>query len=245
LSKHAAYTPKHRGAPQRPVTEAPKKVLKNTLLLSTLAVVGTGTAVAGGLALHPANGQLSEVATDATQAGPGRSQTHSGTGSAEADLLAERRKTEESVSRSSSRLGAATRVAADRRTTTSSSKAAALASLVGPSTRTSASRTENLAATGDPKTIASALLASHGWSGSQFGCLVNLWNRESGWRVNAANPSGAYGIPQALPGSKMASAGSDWRTSAETQIKWGLGYIEDRYGSPCGAWAHSQSHNWY
>ncbi|MCO5986958.1 lytic transglycosylase domain-containing protein [Actinoallomurus spadix] len=94
--------------------------------------------------------------------------------------------------------------------------------------------------------IAKQLLPSYGFDPStQFGCLVNLWNRESGWRVHAANPSGAYGIPQALPGSKMASAGPDWQNNATTQIKWGLGYIKSRYGKPCGAWAHSQSTGWY
>jgi hypothetical protein len=94
--------------------------------------------------------------------------------------------------------------------------------------------------------IARSLLPSYGWSpSSQFGCLVNLWNRESGWNVHAANSSGAYGIPQAKPGSKMASAGPDWQNNATTQIKWGLGYIKDRYGTPCGAWSHSQSLGWY
>jgi len=97
----------------------------------------------------------------------------------------------------------------------------------------------------DPRSIARALLAERGQA-DQFGCLDSLWQKESGWRVRATNPSsGAYGIPQALPAGKMASAGSDWRTNARTQIVWGLGYINDRYGSPCGAWAHSRSHNWY
>ena len=72
-----------------------------------------------------------------------------------------------------------------------------------------------------------------------------LWSRESGWRTNAGNPSGAYGIPQALPGSKMASAGADWRDSAATQITWGLNYIGGRHGSPCGAWKHFQARHWY
>jgi hypothetical protein len=77
-------------------------------------------------------------------------------------------------------------------------------------------------------------------------CLVPLWMGESGWRVNAENvSSGAYGIPQSLPGSKMATAGSDWRTNPVTQIKWGLGYIQERYGSPCGAWGFKQGHGWY
>ncbi|MEV5747689.1 lytic transglycosylase domain-containing protein [Actinoallomurus sp. NPDC052308] len=99
---------------------------------------------------------------------------------------------------------------------------------------------------GEAQQIAKSLLPSYGFDPStQFGCLVNLWNRESGWRVHAANPSGAYGIPQALPGSKMSSAGPDWQNNATTQIKWGLGYIKSRYSTPCGAWAHSQSTGWY
>ena len=98
---------------------------------------------------------------------------------------------------------------------------------------------------GSAQAIAKAMVADRGWDSSQFSCLVSLWNRESGWRVTAANPSGAYGIAQAKPGSKMASVGSDWRTNAKTQITWGLGYIADRYGTPCGAWAHSQATGWY
>jgi hypothetical protein len=89
------------------------------------------------------------------------------------------------------------------------------------------------------------MLGSFGWSSSQFACLDPLWARESGWSVTAENPSGAYGIPQALPGSKMASAGSDWQTSAATQIEWGLGYIKGIYGSPCAAWDHEQATGWY
>jgi len=91
----------------------------------------------------------------------------------------------------------------------------------------------------------SMMASSYGWGDDQFACLVSLWNKESGWRVNAANPSGAYGIPQALPGSKMASAGADWQTNPATQIAWGLGYIAGRYSNPCGAWGHSQSTGWY
>lgn len=84
------------------------------------------------------------------------------------------------------------------------------------------------------------------WDYNQFSCLVKLWERESNWRWNAENKSsGAYGIPQSLPASKMASAGPDWRTNPETQIRWGLGYISGRYGKPCAALAHSDEHNWY
>jgi len=91
-----------------------------------------------------------------------------------------------------------------------------------------------------------ALMLQAGFGISQFPCLDKLWKKESGWNEEAENPSsGAYGIPQALPGRKMASVASDWRTNAATQIKWGLGYIEGRYGTPCSAWGHSQDVGWY
>jgi hypothetical protein len=90
------------------------------------------------------------------------------------------------------------------------------------------------------------MLKGMGLGDSEYGCLVALWDRESHWNVYASNPSsGAYGIPQALPGDKMASAGPDWATNASTQITWGLRYIVDRYSTPCGAWAHSESVGWY
>ncbi len=97
---------------------------------------------------------------------------------------------------------------------------------------------------GGVQATAQQLLAGYGW-GSQFGCLNNLYTRESGWRTTAANPSGAYGIPQAMPGSKMASAGADWRTNPATQIAWGLSYIKSTYGSPCQAWSFWLVHHWY
>lgn len=99
---------------------------------------------------------------------------------------------------------------------------------------------------GDARSIARSMLASYGWGDDQWGCLDSLWMRESGWNHTAMNPSsGAYGIPQSLPGSKMASVGADWQTNPATQIQWGLGYISGRYGTPCGAWAHSESVGWY
>jgi Transglycosylase SLT domain len=98
---------------------------------------------------------------------------------------------------------------------------------------------------GTAQSIAYNLLPSFGFSTSQFGCLNDLWQQESGWRYNAENASGAYGIPQALPGSKMASAGPNWQTDPTTQIKWGLGYIKSIYGTPCGAWDHEEADGWY
>ncbi|WP_380283822.1 lytic transglycosylase domain-containing protein [Kitasatospora purpeofusca] len=94
---------------------------------------------------------------------------------------------------------------------------------------------------GSPREIAAQIVPA-----GQLQCFNNIVSRESSWNITATNPSsGAYGLVQALPGSKMASAGADWRTNPVTQIKWGLDYMNSRYGSPCGAWAFWQSHHWY
>lgn len=100
---------------------------------------------------------------------------------------------------------------------------------------------------GDPRGIAQSMMQSqYGWGADQFSCLNTLWNNESGWNPSASNPSsGAYGIPQALPGSKMAAAGADWRTNPATQISWGLSYISGRYGTPCGALSAQNAQGWY
>ena len=99
---------------------------------------------------------------------------------------------------------------------------------------------------GSAQSIAYNMLASFGFSPTTFfGCLKNIWDRESGWRYDAENASGAYGIPQALPGSKMATAGADWQTNPATQIKWGIGYIKAIYGDPCKAWSFWQANNYY
>lgn len=106
-------------------------------------------------------------------------------------------------------------------------------------------KTEEIAS-GDPRDIARALLGQYGWDSSQFECLDSLWERESHWNPASHNArTGAHGIPQAMPGSKMASIAPDWQYNPETQIKWGLQYIQGRYGTPCGAWKHSQGSGWY
>jgi hypothetical protein len=102
----------------------------------------------------------------------------------------------------------------------------------------------------DPNTaqsIAYYMMASFGFDPTtEFGCLDDLWELESQWDYDAENPvSGAYGIPQALPGSKMASAGPDWETDPATQIRWGLGYIKEIYGTPCNAWAFEEANGYY
>jgi hypothetical protein len=113
------------------------------------------------------------------------------------------------------------------------------------STTQSSSVRPDSSISGSPQEIARQMLDADG-QGGQFACLDALWNEESGWNVYATNPgSGAYGIPQALPGDKMASAGPDWRTDAATQIRWGVSYIDSVYGSPCAAWSHEEADGWY
>ncbi len=93
---------------------------------------------------------------------------------------------------------------------------------------------------------AASQLGSFGWGADQMSCLTQLWQRESEWLTSAENASsGAYGIAQSLPATKMESTGSDWASNYQTQIRWGMGYIQGRYGSPCGAWDHSNSVGWY
>ena len=149
------------------------------------------------------------------------------------------------------RAAIAQRQAASKRAEAAAKKAAAAQSPAATQTPAAAQPSQTATATvpaasGSPQQIAEAMLGSFGWSASQFSCLDPLWAHESGWSVSAYNAgSGAFGIPQALPGSRMASAGPDWQTDAATQIRWGLEYIKGTYGSPCGAWAHEEATGWY
>ena len=134
-------------------------------------------------------------------------------------------------------------VAAQQSTSGSSSTSTSSSSSSGGVTTVSAQPPNP----GTAQAIGYAMLPQFGFSQkTQWGCLLDLWNRESGWVYDAENPSsGAYGIPQALPGSKMASAGADWATNPATQIKWGLGYISSVYGTPCGAWNNELAYGSY
>lgn len=128
--------------------------------------------------------------------------------------------------------------------------AAAAAAAAAEAQRQAEAAAAALAAANTPdgaKATARQMAASqYGWGDGQFSCLESLWNKESGWNYQAYNSgSGATGIPQSLPGNKMASAGADWQTNATTQIAWGLGYIAGSYGTPCAAWGHSQATDWY
>lgn len=138
------------------------------------------------------------------------------------------------------------RVAARKKARLAAKKAAARAAAARAAART-ASRSQQRTYSGDPRSIARSMMsAKYGWGAGEFSCLDSLWSRESGWDPHASNPSsGAYGIPQALPGSKMGTMGSDWQDNPATQIAWGLSYVKSSYGTPCGAWSAFQSKGWY
>ena len=141
---------------------------------------------------------------------------------------------------------AAARAAAARQAAVAKAAAAKAAAQRQAARQQAAQPQAASAPSGSPQQIAEQMLSEFGWSSGQFSCLQPLWDHESGWNPYAQNPSsGAYGIPQALPGSKMANAGGDWQSNPATQIRWGLSYIQGSYGSPCGAWAHEQSDGWY
>lgn len=230
MSKHVKHVPKHRGQPASAhLSEAPRKALRTGVVLSSVAVAVTGVAVAGGV-VGGAVGPASVGAADDAVTSGDRSEAAAPASRGEVALSTSQTDRRQTLNRS-----------ADRREDADPAKELAL----GEATGHTVSGREDLSDS-DPRDIARALLAEFGFGGDQFGCLDSLYMRESGWNVYADNPSSsAYGIPQALPGSKMSSAGADWATNPVTQIRWGLGYIQDRYGSPCGAWGHSESHGWY
>ena len=202
------------------------------LALSVVAVSGAGYSAAAEPSAVPATATLSaQEAVSVTDAAAGAQGRRLAAQGEQLQREAEQRKHEEYR----------VWVEAERVRKAEEARAAA----VEAERRAEAERASRSAAR-DPRGAARAMVAERGWGAGEFDCLDSLWQKESGWSTSADNPSSsAYGIPQALPGSKMASAGADWKTNPRTQIAWGLGYIADRYGSPCAAWSHSKANNWY
>jgi hypothetical protein len=229
-----------------------RKLSKITVAMAGVAVAVPAAVVAGiTTSGASAGGSASLLAMAGSQPGAGPAAVHPDrglqlTGAARrevASLGATRVRAQRAAERAAER--AADNRAARRAAARAAAQAAAAAT-PAPAPSSQAATGSAPSPSGNPQNIAAAMLGSYGWPSSQFGCLVSLWNQESGWNVYASNPSsGAYGIPQALPGSKMASAGPDWESNAATQIRWGLGYIKSTYGSPCAAEAHEQATGWY
>jgi hypothetical protein len=223
VPRRGKYVPKHRGAVAEPTL---RKGIRRSILFSGVAVAATGIAVSSGMAFSDGDsGAVASASLSSSHASQQAAPTRQAAGRPAVDLG--------DRSRMASR--------SDRRTEVDPVKKRALDQRSGGQV----TQTEDLSKR-DPRSIARAMLSDFGFSRSQFSCLDALYVSESGWDVHADNPtSSAYGIPQALPGSKMASAGADWAENPATQIRWGLSYIRSSYGTPCNAWAFKQSHQWY
>ncbi len=214
----AKYVPTHRAPGKHKAVRAPRRALRTGIALSGLAAAVTGASVTGGLvSSDPALvPAAADVAATATPSTP--------VSTLDAAELEQR--TQRPVASRSSRR-------------TSATKAAALSMSGGSAVTKSQTLSE-----GDPRDIARALLPLYGFSSDQFSCLDSLYVSESGWRVDADNPSSsAYGIPQAL--TQLHDLPADYMTSAESQIRWGLEYIQDTYGTPCSAWSFKSGNGWY
>jgi len=222
VSKSDKYVPKHRAPGKHKAARAPRRALRTGVALTGLAAAATGVSVTGGLASQ-APDALAPAAADVATTSPSGPVTAA---EPTADAAgSERRANRQVVSRSARR--------------TDATKAAALEMSGG----SGVTRSERLSE-GDPRDIARALLPAYGFSSDQFSCLDSLYVSESDWRVDADNPtSSAYGIPQAL--TQLHDLPADYMTSAESQIRWGLEYIQDTYGSPCSAWSFKQGNGWY
>ncbi|MFC7360710.1 lytic transglycosylase domain-containing protein [Nocardioides astragali] len=224
MPQSVKYVPTHRAPGKHKAARVPRQALRTTLALTGLAAAVTGVSVAGGMfsqdpSLTPAAADVTTTSSDNTA----EIRLESAPSTGAPDLEERARSTD--ASRSSRR--------------TDATKAAALSMSAGSAVTRSQKLSE-----GDPRDIARALLPLYGFSSDQFSCLDSLYVSESDWRVDADNPtSSAYGIPQAL--TQLHDLPADYMTSAESQIRWGLEYIQDTYGTPCNAWEFKQSNNWY
>ena len=220
-SKPEKYLPRHRApGKHKAARSASARMVRTSVVLTGVAAAVTGVSVSGGVmgsSTGTGAGDLASAAVGGVTVA-----------SADSDATAlERRESVVPVSRS------------DRRGATDATKRAALSVAEGPAV----TRTEDLSSA-DPRDIARALLPQFGFDSSQFSCLDSLYVSESDWRIDADNPtSSAYGIPQAL--TQLHDLPADYMTSAESQIRWGLGYIQDTYGTPCNAWSFKTANNWY
>ena len=220
------YVPTHRAPGKHQAVRGPRRALRTGIALTGLAAAATGVSVTAGM--FSSDPGLTPVAADvapATASAPAASgETADAATTTDTSAVLAQRAQRQVASRSSRR---------------DATKTTALTMSAGPVVTKSQTLSE-----GDPRDIARALLPLYGFSSDQFSCLDSLYESESGWRVDADNPtSSAYGIPQAL--TQLHDLPADYMTSAESQIRWGLEYIQGTYGSPCSAWSFKSGHGWY
>jgi hypothetical protein len=219
---HQKYVPTHRAPGKHKAARGPRRALRTGVALTGLAAAVTGVSVTGGM--FSSDPGLTPAAADVAPTTASAPAVSGETADAATSAALQQRAQRQVASRSSRR---------------DATKATALTMSAGPVVTKSQSLSE-----GDPRDIARALLPLFGFSSDQFSCLDSLYMSESGWRVDADNPSSsAYGIPQAL--TQLHDLPADYMTSAEAQIRWGLEYIQGTYGSPCSAWSFKSGHGWY
>jgi hypothetical protein len=225
------YVPTHRAPGKHKAARGPRRALRTGIALTGLAAAATGVSVTGGM--FSSDPGLRQAAADVTPSTASAPVGSSGTASGETADAATSADTRAALEQR------AQRQVASRSSRRDATKATALTMSAGPVVTRSQTLSE-----GDPRDIALALLPLYGFSSDQFSCLDSLYMSESGWRVDADNPtSSAYGIPQAL--TQLHDLPADYMTSAESQIRWGLEYIQDTYGTPCSAWSFKQGNGWY
>lgn len=258
----SSYAPRHRAAPRPSRLHRASSFVRRPVVGSALAVgmlATVGATMATGEPSH--EGETAAVSAPSTSA---PAFDAAGAVSAQVDtarLDAGRRdaNTSRSASREKDRAAARARLERRQEWRAAQDKIAAREKAATTKKATTADRKKERAAQAkqrdwvaavqrDPKPYAVEILREHGFGDDQWGCLETLWTGESDWTWDATNSSsGAYGIPQSLPADKMATAGSDWKTNPITQMEWGIGYIQDAYGSPCQAlefW-NSKDPHWY
>lgn len=247
MPRRATYVPKHRDAPVEPT---PQKSLRKSVMFSGVAVAATGIAVTGGVFVKdsaPADtatraaSAISAAQADRQDQPPAEVTRDSGTEASRSDRRTALDETKQGADQDPGGQAAT----ATSRTTRSWTASRRTTASQTTASRTAQSRTAPSPTTQDPRSIARAMLPEFGFSDSEFGCLDSLYVSESDWDMHADNPaSSAYGIPQALTGGTH-DLPADYMTNPASQIRWGLEYIRDSYGTPCGAWEFKQSHEWY
>lgn len=254
------YAGRHRDASTTSSTRPtarhrpPAKVVRRPLIAAGAAVALVGTSAAGFAKAGQLMGDTSILAAAFTVPAAAISQATAGTSESREQQAYRETATRATAMRASYAADQA-KAAAAALVARAEAAAAAQAAVIAAQRQAEADRVSRDAqrvalvanAQSDPKSVARSMLGDHGWSDGQWSCLEQLWVGESNWNYRAANPSGAYGIPQSLPASKMASVGADYRTNPITQITWGMNYIKNSYGSPCNALAtwNARSPHWY
>lgn len=221
-------------------------MIRRSFVKAGIAAAATATVITGGAMAANQGGVSDSALSPAWEASMARDAENMGKSNDNARANEKERKAEAKAKKKAAEEAAAKKAAAEKAAAKKAAKAKAEREASASQSGRGSSSSLKGGTPAQNRALGIEMCRARGWSGSQCDALVKLWNKESGWDHRAYNrSSGATGIPQALPGSKMASKGTDWRTNPRTQIEWGLDYIASVYGNPSNAWGHSQRTGWY